>query len=302
MDSGEMQRRWSELAEEAFTGMAEWRVQHPKATFREKEEAVDERLAAVRARMLGDAALASGATELGVASGEVRAVVGTGLEYLQRRREQIRYAEFELQGLPVCSGIVESANKLLVEERLKGPGMHWARNNVNPMLALRTIAFNDRWTEAWAEIVARLRAQHRVAANSRRSARTNGAKTATEVPMAVEAAGATVTKTIEVAADGPKEPQPAGTTKPALDHPWRRFRFGRSLQPQPAPDATGKIWRTPQDWAGVDRACSPLVKDQPVGGRTKQYRLRDLRGTSGARPREGATRGPGRALPLNRLT
>lgn len=59
-----MERRWAQLAEEAFTGMAEWRVQHPKAPFREIEAAVDERLAVVRARMLQDAALQSAATEL----------------------------------------------------------------------------------------------------------------------------------------------------------------------------------------------------------------------------------------------
>lgn len=65
MDSEKLRRGWSELAEEAFTGMAEWRARHPEATFREIEEAVDERLAAVRVRMLQDAALASAATELG---------------------------------------------------------------------------------------------------------------------------------------------------------------------------------------------------------------------------------------------
>lgn len=64
MDRERMEHRWAQLAEEAFTGMAEWRVQHPTATFREIEAAVDERLAAVRARMLQDAALASAATEL----------------------------------------------------------------------------------------------------------------------------------------------------------------------------------------------------------------------------------------------
>jgi hypothetical protein len=75
-------------------------------------------------------------------------VVRGSLEYLGKRREQIRYAEYELMGLPIGSGIVESANKLLVEERLKGSGMHWARQNVNPMLALRAVAFNDRWAGA----------------------------------------------------------------------------------------------------------------------------------------------------------
>lgn len=64
MDRERMAGRWAELAEEAFTGMAEWRTQHPTATFREIEAAVDERLATVRARMLQDAALASAATEL----------------------------------------------------------------------------------------------------------------------------------------------------------------------------------------------------------------------------------------------
>ncbi len=64
VDRERMERRWAALAQDAFTGMAEWRAQHPTATFREIEAAVDERLAAVRASMLQDAALASAATEL----------------------------------------------------------------------------------------------------------------------------------------------------------------------------------------------------------------------------------------------
>lgn len=63
---------------------------------------------------------------------------------------------------------MESANKLLVEERLKGSGMHWARHHVTPMLALRTLAFNDRWDEAWPQIVARLRTQRAEAGRGRR--------------------------------------------------------------------------------------------------------------------------------------
>jgi hypothetical protein len=55
--------RWHQLAEEVLTGMKEWRLQHPKATYREIETALDERLARVRARMLEDAALVSRAAE-----------------------------------------------------------------------------------------------------------------------------------------------------------------------------------------------------------------------------------------------
>lgn len=56
--------RWRDLSAEAVTGMAEWRVQHPKATLQEIETALDERLGRLRAQMLEDAALASQATDL----------------------------------------------------------------------------------------------------------------------------------------------------------------------------------------------------------------------------------------------
>lgn len=56
--------RWQQLTDEVMTGMKEWRLQHPKATFREIEAALDEGLAKVRARMLQDIALASKAAEI----------------------------------------------------------------------------------------------------------------------------------------------------------------------------------------------------------------------------------------------
>ena len=60
----ETEARWRQLSEEVMTGMKEWRLAHPRATFKEIEAALDERLAKVRARMLQDAALASAAADL----------------------------------------------------------------------------------------------------------------------------------------------------------------------------------------------------------------------------------------------
>lgn len=80
--------------------------------------------------------------------------VATALGYLQTRRAQIDYARFQALGLPIGSGMVESSNKNLVQQRLKGPGMHWVRPNVNPLLALRCAACNDRWDECWTIIAA----------------------------------------------------------------------------------------------------------------------------------------------------
>jgi hypothetical protein len=91
----------------------------------------------------------------GTGDGPLKTVKGS-LEYLEKRREQIRYAEFRAQGYPIGSGAVESANKLVVEARLKGSGMHWAREHVNPMVALRTVVCSGRWGEVWPQINQRL--------------------------------------------------------------------------------------------------------------------------------------------------
>lgn len=71
----------------------------------------------------------------------------TKVHYLQKREPLMHYPRFQQQGWPIGSGSVESANTCVVQERLKGPGMHWERTNVNPMLALRTGVCNDRWEE-----------------------------------------------------------------------------------------------------------------------------------------------------------
>jgi hypothetical protein len=50
----------------------------------------------------------------------------------------MQYPAYQRQGWPLGSGMVGSANKLLVQARLKGAGMHWEPAHVNPLLALRT--------------------------------------------------------------------------------------------------------------------------------------------------------------------
>jgi hypothetical protein len=71
------------------------------------------------------------------------------LTYLQKRQAHMHYPTYQEAGWPIGSGSVESANKLVVEARLKGAGMRWARQNVNPMLVLRNAVCNHRWSETW---------------------------------------------------------------------------------------------------------------------------------------------------------
>jgi hypothetical protein len=72
------------------------------------------------------------------------------LAYLQKREAHMQYPSYQQAGWPIGSGSVESANKLVVEARLKGAGMRWERHNVNPMLVLRNAVCNGRWTQMWA--------------------------------------------------------------------------------------------------------------------------------------------------------
>lgn len=69
MRSSPPEGAWHDLAEAAWTGLAAWRRQHPKATLAAIEQAVDARLAGLRARAVRDAALASARTDP-AASGE----------------------------------------------------------------------------------------------------------------------------------------------------------------------------------------------------------------------------------------
>ena len=82
--------RWHELAEEVISGMKEWRLQHPKASLREIEGALDGRLGKMRARMLQDAALASAAANIQAAQAEERPVCPKCGRVLEARGTQER--------------------------------------------------------------------------------------------------------------------------------------------------------------------------------------------------------------------
>lgn len=49
-------QQWQHESEAVLSGVAEWREQHPHATWREIEQAVDERLGRLRSRLLQDTA------------------------------------------------------------------------------------------------------------------------------------------------------------------------------------------------------------------------------------------------------
>jgi hypothetical protein len=134
------------------------------------------------------------------------------LTYLTGRWEQIQYAAFQACGYPIGSGAVESANKLVVEARLKGGGMHWARANVDPMVALRTVACADRWADAWGTIVQQWRAQ--AAAQRRQRQRARHPASPPPAPAVIPANPTPGRRSNAIPARPPQ--------RASRPHPWRR--------------------------------------------------------------------------------
>jgi hypothetical protein len=65
--------------------------------------------------------------------------------YLERHREHIDYAAYKALGLPLGSGMVESACKWLIQQRFKGGGMRWSEDGFNHLLHLRLAWVNGRF-------------------------------------------------------------------------------------------------------------------------------------------------------------
>ena len=168
------------------------------------------------------------------------AVLSESLDYLSKRAAMLRYAAFRAAGYPIGSGAVESANKLVVEARLKGAGMHWAPAHVNPLLALRGLACSDRWEEGWPQLVHQWRTETRATAlacrqrrQAARQAERDRAATDTRVPdeATAQTAIADPPPTARSAHFGPRRVSRAATTpptggpatvrRPAATHPWR---------------------------------------------------------------------------------
>lgn len=70
--------------------------------------------------------------------------------YLDLHRAHLDYAKFKELGLPLGSGMVESACKWLIQQRFKGVGMRWSEDGFNHLLHLRLAWVNGRFDALFA--------------------------------------------------------------------------------------------------------------------------------------------------------
>jgi hypothetical protein len=152
-------------------------------------------------------------------------VLQKNLAYLEKRVDHMQYPHYSQQGLPIASGAVESGNKVVVEARLKGAGMHWARPNVDPLLGLRNILCSDRWNEDWKQIASGLR----LAQTLQRQA------IHLKHQLVIQPPDSSQTILIPVQPPLPSSPLPLSQDKPlpkssipAPNHPWRHSPIGKA--------------------------------------------------------------------------
>lgn len=147
------------------------------------------------------------------------------LQYLEKRETLMDYPAYQATGWPIGSGSVESGNKVVMQARMNGAGMRWAPSHVNPMLALRTAICNDRWDEAWQNIVQ----QRGLQRSTKRKLRAD-ARYASRI-------SSFVLLLLRFHPPSPKTPFPPppspaspavpaatlpGSSRPSASHPWKR--------------------------------------------------------------------------------
>jgi hypothetical protein len=157
------------------------------------------------------------------------------LAYLQKREVHMQYPTYQQAGWPIGSGSVESANKGVVEARLKGAGMRWGRENVNPMLVLRNAVCNRRWNETW-QVRTRQQQQTRRKLRDERTQARGEQATARFLQLLLSCMPPTARPPVELAPPPGKQPTAAPTAvapasrRPAANHPWKRPLVARSKE------------------------------------------------------------------------
>lgn len=69
--------------------------------------------------------------------------------YVENRPQQFDYKNAIDAGLPIGSGEIESANKSLIQQRIKIPGAWWKLENADYLIALRAMIANGHWENYW---------------------------------------------------------------------------------------------------------------------------------------------------------
>ena len=82
-----------------------------------------------------------------------RKTISRVLAFFRSQRHRMKYAEVRERGMPVGSGAVEAANKVMIKSRMKGAGMRWAEYRTGqPILTFWAHWKSGRFGAAWRQL------------------------------------------------------------------------------------------------------------------------------------------------------
>src|SRR5205807_9514312 len=81
----------------------------------------------------------------------VRAQLEQVVEYFGKNLHRMEYPEYTAKGWQIGSGPIEAACKLVVGQRLKGPGMRWGTDGADSVSHLRALFRSEpgQWEAFW---------------------------------------------------------------------------------------------------------------------------------------------------------
>ena len=84
-------------------------------------------------------------------SRELRAQRAVVEEYFDKNLHRMEYPEYQAQGWQIGSGVVESACKTVVGQRLKGAGMRWGEDGAHALCHVRALYRSEKgqWEAFW---------------------------------------------------------------------------------------------------------------------------------------------------------
>ena len=91
------------------------------------------------------------ATEDGsLTSKDAEELKSKALGYFRNNRDRMAYDQYLAKGLPIASGIIESACNCLINIRMEGAGMFWSTDGAEAILKLRGVFLDELWDKFWA--------------------------------------------------------------------------------------------------------------------------------------------------------
>jgi len=81
--------------------------------------------------------------------GNKRKALQKAITYFESHREWMKYDEYLAAGMPVATGVVESACSSVVKKRMEGEGKRWSIDGAESILLLRSLSKSDDYEKYW---------------------------------------------------------------------------------------------------------------------------------------------------------